>query len=84
MKNPNKNQSIEINDLIADAVNNASVRRNQVIDSGADLSDLSDEEADRVAGGLSVLVSKPIILGKIYCPPITMGIIGPPIDKYLM
>ena len=57
-----KHQSqLDINDLIAEAVVNAEVRRNQAEES------LSDEQAAAVKGGLSV--AKPII------PPIVMGLI---------
>lgn len=52
---------VEINDLIDDAVNNAVVRRNQVIDSQDALSALSDEQAGSIAGGF--LLEKIIWLG---------------------
>lgn len=42
---------IEIADLISEAVSNATVRRNQVLDSEELLSSLSDEQAEGVVGG---------------------------------
>jgi hypothetical protein len=45
-----KNQ-IEITDLIAEAIVNASARRNQVSDAKDSLSDLSDEEEKAINGG---------------------------------
>ena len=67
---------IEITDLIAEAVSNAEARRNQITDVEASL---SDTEAAAVKGGLSAPV-KPIILGRIICPPIIVGFIGLPTE----
>ena len=69
------NSKVEINDLIDDAVNNALARRNEA------LVDVSNEEAENIAGGLAISPIKlgfvnPIILGRIVCPPITIGIIA--------
>ncbi|XHR81071.1 MAG: hypothetical protein ACFKPT_22925 [Gloeotrichia echinulata GP01] len=49
---------IEITDLIAEAVVNASARRHQGLDAEESLSELSDEEEKTISGGLS----KPIII----------------------
>ncbi|ACC81817.1 hypothetical protein [Nostoc punctiforme] len=65
---------IEVNDLIDDAVKNAVTRRNEVLDSEEALLSMSDEEAKSVSGGESKLV--PIILGKIFIPPITIGLVA--------
>ncbi|AFZ59476.1 hypothetical protein H6G54_07920 [Anabaena cylindrica FACHB-243] len=69
INNKHHNNQFEINDLIDEAVNNAVARRQET------LLDLSDEEAKNVAGGASLSI-KPIILGRIFCPPITIGIIA--------
>ncbi len=42
---------IEITDLVAEAVSNATARRKQVLDSEEPLSLLSDEQAGAVTGG---------------------------------
>jgi hypothetical protein len=42
---------IEITDLVAEAVSNATARRKQVLDSEESLSPLSDEQAGAVTGG---------------------------------
>ncbi|MEH1819596.1 MAG: hypothetical protein V7L22_03095 [Nostoc sp.] len=68
------NIQIEINDLIDDAVKNAVTRRNEALNSEESLLLISDEEAKSVAGGESKLV--PIILGKIFIPPITIGLVA--------
>lgn len=52
----------EIGELIDNAVKNAVSRRNQAIDSEDTLSDISSEEAGKVAGGQ---VRRPIIIGII-------------------
>jgi hypothetical protein len=44
---------IEIADLIAEAVDNASARRNQVLDTQESLSELSDQDEKAINGGLS-------------------------------
>ncbi|MDF5728893.1 MAG: hypothetical protein PUP92_12920 [Rhizonema sp. PD38] len=56
-----RKHSVEINDLIGDAINNALVRRNQAIDSQDTLSALSNEEETKVVGGL-------VTSGIIYYP----------------
>ncbi|AVH63806.1 MULTISPECIES: hypothetical protein [unclassified Nostoc] len=68
------NSQIEINDLIYGAVQNAVTRRNEVLDSEEALSSMSDEEAKSVAGG--ALKVDTIILGKIFIPPITIGLVA--------
>ncbi|MGD1805065.1 hypothetical protein ACP6PL_06445 [Dapis sp. BLCC M126] len=61
------NRKLEINDLIDDAINNAVARRGLV-------ETLSDDEAKRIGGGLSL---SPAIAGyKPICPP-TQPIIKP-------
>ena len=55
------NGRFEINDLIGDAVKNATARRNQAIDPEDALSALSDEQAGSIAGGS--IVEKIIHLG---------------------
>ncbi len=50
-----KNQ-IEITDLIAEAVDHASARRNQVLDAQESLSELSDEEEKGINGGLRIIL----------------------------
>jgi lactobin A/cerein 7B family class IIb bacteriocin len=57
--------SVEINDLIEDAVSNALARRNDC------LSDMTDEEVKNVAGGVTT------VLGVIIKLPITLGLIDP-------
>jgi hypothetical protein len=69
------NSKVEINDLIDDAVNNALARRNEA------LVDVSNEEAENIAGGLAIFpiilgFIKPFPLGKIACPPIVVGLIA--------
>ena len=52
--NPNQRKyhgQIEITDLVAEAVSNATARRNQVLDAEESLSPLSDEQAGSVTGG---------------------------------
>lgn len=68
----NKKNQFEINDLIDEAVNNAVSRRSEALDA---VENLSDEEAKNVTGGASIAL-KPIILGRIFWPPITIGIIA--------
>ena len=79
----NKNSQFEINDLLDDAVNHAIERRHEAVES---LENLSDEEANNVTGGASLLpICPPTIFGYIICPPITVGIIykpTPEIAKY--
>ncbi|MTJ47581.1 hypothetical protein FJR05_06645 [Dolichospermum sp. UHCC 0259] len=65
----NKKNQFEINDLIDESVSNAVARRSEALDS---VENLSDEEAKNVTGGALI---KPIILGRIFWPPITTGII---------
>lgn len=66
--------SLEINDLIDDAVKNAVARRSDL----GDLEDtLSDVEAADIAGGM---VSPAIVLGR-FCPITTVGIVYNPIPK---
>jgi hypothetical protein len=51
--NPNQRKyhgQIEITDLVAEAVSNATARRNQVLDSEESLSPLSDEQAGSCHG----------------------------------
>lgn len=48
--------SIQINDLISDAIANATERRNQVV------SDLTEEELAKIEGGLTFV--NPIIMGR--------------------
>ncbi|QLE55848.1 hypothetical protein [Nostoc sp. TCL26-01] len=61
---------IEITDLIPQLVENAVARRNQVFQENA-LSDLSEEEANNVAGGQIIVAGfKPIF------PPIIVGLIA--------
>ncbi len=50
-----KNQ-IEITDLITEAVDHASARRNQVLDAQESLSELSDEEEKGINGGLRIIL----------------------------
>ncbi len=57
--------SVEINDLIEDAVSNALARRNDC------LSDMTDEEVKNIAGGVTT------VLGVIIKLPITLGLIDP-------
>ncbi|PSB27519.1 hypothetical protein [Chlorogloea sp. CCALA 695] len=45
------NSQIEITDLIAEAVQNASARRNQVLDAKEPLLAFSEEEANGIMGG---------------------------------
>jgi hypothetical protein len=64
--------SLEINDLIDDAVNNALARRNEA------LVDISDAEVENITGGITtssvpIKLQLPIITGRI----ITTGIIAP-------
>ncbi|WP_071190180.1 hypothetical protein [Trichormus sp. NMC-1] len=64
--------SLEINDLIDDAVNNALARRNEA------LVDISDAEGKNITGGIttgriSIKFQPPIVIGKI----ITTGIFPP-------
>ncbi|MEH1929429.1 MAG: hypothetical protein V7K14_14125 [Nostoc sp.] len=47
---------IEIADLIAEAVDHASARRNQVLDTQESLSELSDEEKKGINGGLRIIL----------------------------
>ncbi len=54
-----KNQ-IEVTDLIAEAVVQASARRNQILDGEESLSELSDEQGKAINGGL---LKPPIIFG---------------------
>lgn len=54
------NGQIEITDLIAEAVQNASARRNQVLDAKEPLSELSGEETKGINGGRFVLGYFPI------------------------
>jgi hypothetical protein len=54
------NGQIEINDLVSEAITNATERRNQATEVG--LSDLSAEESGEVNGGLSLKLN-PEILG---------------------
>lgn len=61
------NSSIEINDLINDAVKNAATRRNEALDSEKTLSSISDKEAKNITGGIS----------KCFGPFITIGLIVP-------
>jgi len=68
----NKKNQFEINDLIDESVSNAVARRNEALDS---VENLSDEEAKNVTGGASIAV-KPIVLGIIVRPPITIGLIA--------
>jgi hypothetical protein len=49
-----KNGEIEINDLVSEAIANATERRNQAAE--ADLSKLSAEEIDRINGGASIKI----------------------------
>jgi hypothetical protein len=72
----NKKNQFEINDLIDEAVNNAVARRGEALDS---VENLSDEEAKNVTGGALI---RPIILGIIICPPITIGLIAVNPVKY--
>jgi hypothetical protein len=62
-------KQFEINDLIDEAVNNAVNRRNN------SLLALSDEDANKVTGGIA---STPTVLGVVVKPPITIGIITNP------
>ncbi|GAB4194909.1 MAG: hypothetical protein Fur006_40940 [Coleofasciculaceae cyanobacterium] len=68
---------IQINELIAQSVSNATARRNQAIEAEETLVSLSDEQATDVKGGLL----KPVTtIGFILCPPIVVGLIAyPPI-----
>ncbi len=74
--NPNQRKyhgQIEITDLVAEAVSNAQVRRNQVLNSEEPLSLLSDEQAGSVTGGQ--ILARPFPLP---CPDvIVMGILLP-------
>lgn len=72
----NHHDRVKITDLIAEAVSNAEARRYQITDVEASL---SDAEAATFKGGLSVPV-KPIILGRMSCPPITVGLIALPTE----
>ena len=72
----NHRAKVEITDLIAEAVSNAEARRHQITDVEASL---SDAEAAAVKGGFSASV-KPIILGKMICPPIIVGLIALPTE----
>jgi flavin-binding protein dodecin len=72
------NRKIQITDLIDDAINNAIARRQD------GLSELTDEQAGDIAGGLasaSTTIIKPgITVGIIALPqPTTMGLIAHPI-----
>ncbi|MCM0589047.2 MAG: hypothetical protein ACSI46_01925 [Gloeotrichia echinulata DVL01] len=62
---------IEITDLIAEAVVNASARRHQGLDAEESLLELSDEEEKTISGGLlnqpTILGRKPIICGLVAC-----------------
>ncbi|MBD2664918.1 hypothetical protein B6N60_01012 [Richelia sinica FACHB-800] len=66
----NHNHQLEINDLIDEAINNAIARRQEALES-AEI--LSDAEAKSVTGGALI---NPIILGYIFKPPITIGLIA--------
>ncbi|MBW4612808.1 MAG: hypothetical protein KME21_05915 [Desmonostoc vinosum HA7617-LM4] len=70
----NHKNPIEINDLIGDAVENAITRRNASLYSEDDFSNLSEEEAANIAGGLTSLK---------LIPPITAGIFPVPQDEFL-
>ncbi|OKH40858.1 hypothetical protein NIES2119_00660 [[Phormidium ambiguum] IAM M-71] len=59
----NHNQKFEITDLVNEAVSNAAVRRNQVLDSEEGLSSLSDEQAGSVTGGAIFNIKDIIIFG---------------------
>ncbi|MGF1935083.1 MAG: hypothetical protein RM347_011870 [Nostoc sp. ChiQUE02] len=88
--NKKYNHQMEINDLIDDAIVNAVTRRELV-------ETLSDEEAARVAGGLTaeatkvpVSIKPEIIAGfkpiqpiKPICPPLIVGLIALPDDRKL-
>lgn len=50
------NSQIEITDLIAEAVINASARRNQVLDAKEPLSELSENDEKSIAGGQRIVV----------------------------
>lgn len=72
------NRQIQINDLIDDAINNAIARRQD------GLSELTDEQAGDIAGGLASASTKIInpgiiTVGIIALPPTTMGLIANPI-----
>jgi len=64
----NFNSQIEIRDLIAEAMQNASIRRNQVLDTKKPLLAFSKEEARGIMGGQ---VGKPdyILCGMVACDP---------------
>jgi len=50
---------VEINDLIDDAVNNAVLRRKEIMDSEDALSALSNEEAGGIVGMGGIIVTYP-------------------------
>ncbi|MEH2071078.1 MAG: hypothetical protein V7K47_23465 [Nostoc sp.] len=87
--NRKSNNQIKIHDLIDEAVNNALARRNHIMDVNEGFSDLSNEEAGNIVGGLSTptLAGKPTIAGfKPICPPIIVGLIAidpKPLNKAL-
>lgn len=71
-KHRQNNNQVEILDLIPELVENAIARRNQALQENA-LSDLSDAEAQNVAGGqIQIIVAgfKPMR------PPIIVGLIA--------
>lgn len=76
-KYKNQQNSIELNDLIDDAVNNAIARRYQAMNPEGDLSDISEQEMKDIVGGITL---KPILAGRflpiLTCP--TIGIIAQP------
>ncbi len=62
------NNQIEIADLIAESVQNASARRNQVLEAKESLLAFSEEEAKGIIGG-QVGKLDPIICGMFPCDP---------------
>jgi phage terminase large subunit-like protein len=65
---------IEITDLIAEAVSNATARRNQVLDSEEFLSALSDEQTRSLSGGQFSIISDYQTCG-MQCPDETLDMI---------
>jgi hypothetical protein len=75
-----RKRTIDITDLIEQAVENAIARRNNSLHSEAPLS-LSDEEAANLVGGLVLPGLKPVY--QPIKPSVTVGIIAPPPDQLL-
>lgn len=63
------NSQIEITDLIAEAVQNASARRNQVLNTKEPLLAFSEEDAKGIMGGQVGKSDYTIIFGMFPCDP---------------